>query len=121
MTQAARTPAHIDGALSLDPRPLSPSALVSFTACVHRTELERARDVGLVKRPHFADSTLEALIARGLEHERAFLADLRAKGLDIVEIPTEELRTRSALEDAARATENAMRAGASVIYQATFF
>src|SRR4051812_15801113 len=118
MTEAARTPAPIDGALSVSQRPLSPSALVSFTACVHLTELERAREAGLVKKPHFADSTLDALIARGREHERAFLADLRANGLDIVEIATDELGTRSALEGAAHATENAMRAGASVIYQA---
>jgi predicted RecB family nuclease len=121
MTHAARPSAPIDGPPVLGPRPLSPSALVWFTACVHRTELERARETGLVDKPHFADSTLDALIARGREHERAFLGELQAKGLDVVEISTEELRTRAALKDATRATENAMRAGASVIYQATFF
>src|SRR3954464_4081325 len=85
-------------------RALSPSALVAFTACVHRTELERAREAELVERPHFADSTLEALIARGREHEQAFLADLRGKDREVLEISTADLKTRAAVEEAARLT-----------------
>jgi len=102
-------------------RPLSPSALVGFTACVHRTELERAREAGLVEKPYFQDSTLDALVERGREHERAFLADLRAQGRTVVEIDTAELKTRDALMEAARLTREAMLSGAQVIYQATFF
>ncbi len=102
-------------------RPLSPSALVSFTACVHRTELERAREAGLVQKPYFADSTLAALVERGRAHEQAFLEQLRSEGGSIVEIQTGDLKTRAALEDAARLTREAMQAGARVIYQGTFF
>src|SRR5256885_10386724 len=93
-------------------RPLSPSALVAFTACVHRTELERARDAGLVERPHFADSALAALVERGRQHERAILEELRAEGRPVVEISTENLKTPAALEEAARLTREAMQAGA---------
>jgi uncharacterized protein len=103
------------------PTPHSPSALVSFTACVHRTELERARQAGLVKKPHFAvDPSLAALIARGREHEQAHLRSLRARGLEVTEIPVEDLRSPAAVAEAARQTEVAMRAGVAVIYQATF-
>src|SRR5438105_511345 len=102
-------------------RPLSPSALVSFTACIHRTELERAREAGLVDTPHFADSTLAALVERGREHEQAFLEEIRAQGREIVEIDTGDLKTRAALEEAARRTREEMEAGTAVIYQATFF
>lgn len=103
-----------------EPPTFSPSALVSFTACVHRTELERARHAGLVKKPYFPDSSLEALIDRGLEHERAHLASLRASGLEVTEIPVDDLRSPAAVAEAARRTEAAMRSGAPVIYQATF-
>src|SRR6266478_2992550 len=75
------------------PRPHSPSALVAFTACVHRSELERAAAAKLVRKPHYPSSTLDGLIQRGREHERAHLEGLRAEGLDIVEIPSADFRT----------------------------
>ena len=42
-------------------RPHSPSALVAFTACVHRTELDRAAAANLVKKPLYPNSALEGL------------------------------------------------------------
>ena len=121
MTPATISSAASETRPSIRSRPLSPSALVGFTACVHRTELERAREAGLVDKPHFADSTLEALVERGRLHEQAFLEELRSRGKAVTEIRTDELKTSAALEEAARLTGEAMRLGASVIYQATFF
>ena len=102
-------------------RPYSPSALVAFTACVHRTELDRAAAAKLVKKPHYPNSALEGLIQRGREHEQAHLDDLRVQGLDIVEIPSANLIGASDLIEAARLTAEAMGVGRAVIYQATFF
>jgi len=42
-------------------RPHSPSALVAFTACVHR---DRAAGAKLVKKPHYPNSALEGLELR---------------------------------------------------------
>jgi predicted RecB family nuclease len=61
------------------------------------------------------------LIARGQEHERAFLEDLRVSRGPIVEIPSQGLHVGGPLEEAARLTRAAMESGAAVIYQAAFF
>src|SRR5207237_9416497 len=45
----------------------SPSALVAFTACAHRTELERAAEVGLVAKPHFPNAAVEGMNGGGQE------------------------------------------------------
>jgi len=97
--------------------------LVGFLACTHRLALERAALVGLVEKPIRADPTIDLIAKRGLAHEQRYLDELRASGRSVVEIErdgsvataSEELRV------AAAATEAAMRAGADVIYQATFF
>ncbi|HEX4447166.1 MAG TPA: TM0106 family RecB-like putative nuclease, partial [Polyangiaceae bacterium] len=98
----------------------SPSALVAFTACVHRTELERAADVKLVRKPHFPNGALDALIERGREHERAHLNDLRAQGLEIVEVPMVVGGDVHELAAAVGMTMAAMQRGVDVIYQAAF-
>ena len=102
-------------------RPFSPSSLTGFVACEHRAGLERAREAGLVHKPHFADSALEALVERGRQHERAFLEELRATKGSVIEIDTRDLKTPGALVLAAQQTRAAMQSGADVIYQATFF
>lgn len=101
-------------------RPQSPSALVAFTACVHRTELERAAAVGLVRKPKYENAARDALVQRGFEHERAHLAYLRAQGLDIVEVPPVHFADSQAVDEAVRLTTEAMTGGRAVIYQATF-
>ena len=53
---------------------------------------------------------------RGDEHERAMRDQLLASGFDVVEIPRPH--GRHGLEEAARATEDALRDGADVVYQA---
>jgi uncharacterized protein len=97
--------------------------LVGFLACGHRFELERAALAGLVKKPIRSDPTIELIQERGYEHERRYLDDLRAAGRTIVEIPRDGsvTNTRAGLREAAALIEAAMRAGADVVYQATFF
>src|SRR5262245_36500084 len=73
------------------------------------------------------DPEMDRIAERGFQHQQRFLEELRAENLRIVEIrrdgsradevpnPGEELRA------AAAETVAAMRDGADVIYQATFF
>ena len=96
---------------------------------------------GLVAKPIRNDPSIELIAKRGLEHERRYLEDLRADGRRIVEIEKDGLGGRAA--HARRPTarrrsrrrgtpapscarppprrSRAMRGGADVVYQATFF
>jgi uncharacterized protein len=108
----------------LDGTPVySATDLVGFLACGHRFELERAALAGLVKKPIRSDPTIELIQERGYEHERRYLDDLRAAGRTIVEIHSDgsTANTREGLREATAQTMAAMRAGAEVVYQATFF
>jgi uncharacterized protein len=121
----------------IDGRPVfAATDLVGFLACGHRLALERAAMAGLVTKPIRNDPSIDLVAKRGLEHEARYLADLRAEGRTVVEIekdgsavappwapdgtpaprdPGAELRA------AAAQTLAAMRGGADVVYQATFF
>ena len=110
----------------IDGRPVyAATDLVGFLACSHRLALERAALANLVKKPIRKDRTIEAMAKRGDAHEKRYLADLEAEGRTVVEI------TRPADDDPrphgdrlraqASATVDAMRSGADVIFQATFF
>jgi predicted RecB family nuclease len=108
----------------LDGAPVySATDLVGFLACGHRFELERAALADLVAKPMRSDPTIELIQERGYEHERRYLEDLRAAGRTIVEIDRDgsTANTRAGLREAAARTIDAMRAGADVVYQATFF
>ena len=106
----------------IDGRPVySATDLVGFLACEHLTNLERAALAGLVKRPMRVDPELDRVVKRGFQHERRFLGDLRAEGLGIEEVHVPEGDRGTGYRAAAEATVAAMRAGAAVIYQATFF
>jgi len=92
---------------------LSATDLANHLGCIHLSELNRAAAQGLVRRPRWADPLGELLRERGHEHEKAYLAHLRApRSLKIVEIPN----GREA--DGVELTAAAMRGGADVIYQA---
>jgi len=90
----------------------SASDLVGHVDCHHLTALDAAVARGELERPHFFDPSFQALLERGLRHERAYVEHLRAEGRGIVEIG-------GAGVDRARAerTREAMRAGAEVIVQ----
>ena len=108
----------------LDGRPVfSATDLVGFLACEHLTALELAAAAGLVERPVRPDPELDVIQRRGLEHERRFLGDLEAAGRRATRIETDEtIEDRAArLRLAAAQTEEAIRRGDDVIYQATFF
>jgi predicted RecB family nuclease len=109
---------------SIDGRPVyAATDLVAYLACEHLTALERAALAGLVHRPMRDDPELDIIRKRGFEHERRYRDDLVAAGRTVVTI-----RLDGSIEDdgerlraAAEETVEAMRAGADVIYQATFF
>ena len=92
---------------------LSATDLASFLGCAHRTALEMAHAFGRREKPRYDDPALEALFARGLEHEAAYVERLRANGatvvVEIARVPEREI--------ALTRTVDAMRAGADVIVQ----
>jgi uncharacterized protein len=94
---------------------LSPTDLVNHLACAHLTNLDLRASRGEITPPEEANEALELLFRRGLDHERAYLERLQRSGLEVVEIPAD-----ADLAERAARTDRAMRAGASVIYQATF-
>ena len=101
---------------------VSATDLVGFLACDHLATLELGRIWGLWKKPIRKDDPTIALIQeKGDLHEAEYLASLRAQGLTVVEIPKEDLRTPDDLRAAQATTLDAMRSGADVIFQATFF
>ena len=97
--------------------------LVGFLACEHLTGLELARLAGLIERPYRDDPELEVIRRRGFEHEARYLADLEEAGRTVTRIELDgSIADRAVqLRAAAAETERALRAGADVVYQATFF
>jgi uncharacterized protein len=91
---------------------LSPTDLAAFLSCRHRTALEMGRAAGKRERPVDDDPGLAALFERGLEHEAAYVARLKAEGRTIVAIEGDD----DPAERLAR-TAAAMREGADVIVQ----
>ncbi len=93
---------------------LSASDLANHVGCRHLTYLDLQVARGELPAPSYRDVALEALKARGLEHEQAYVKHLRAQGLTVVEL--EDLG-RAEAEYAA--TCEAMREGPDIIVQAT--
>jgi predicted RecB family nuclease len=101
----------------------SATDLVGFLACEHLTNLERAALAGKVRRPFRDDPELDLIARRGLEHERRFLAELRAEGRRITTLASDgwSARDEAALQAAADETAAALRRGDDVVYQATLY
>jgi predicted RecB family nuclease len=94
---------------------LSPSDLVGYLLCRHLSELSLAVADGNLTRPEGDDPELSVVQARGIEHEKTYLASLEARGLTVARIPGEgEPRARAVL------SEEALAEGVNVIYQAAF-
>src|SRR5664280_935866 len=106
---------YLDGQLVL-----SPTDLTKHLACPHVTTLDLAALDGQVRVPGMAaDDALDLVFRKGMDHERAYLQHLRHQGLVVTEIPARyDVAGRI---DAEQQTLGAMRAGADVIYQATFY
>ena len=106
----------IDGTLIV-----SATDLVGFLECDHLVSLELARTRGEVEKPFRDDPQLKLLQERGYQHERRYIALLEAEGRTVVEMTRGAAKTPEELRHAQDETVAAMRAGADVIFQATFF
>ena len=95
---------------------LSPSDVTAYLACEHLTTLSLRAARGEIETPAFEDEQRELVFRKGLEHERAHLESLRARGLSIVEIDAENLP----FDEAVAATHEALAAAPDVVYQAAF-
>jgi predicted RecB family nuclease len=93
---------------------LSPSDLSGFLACPHLTTLELRVARGEFVKPHRHDPHSELIRRKGDEHERRYLAQLLADGRDVTTIDFDDRDWSRA----ARETEQAIRGGADVVYQA---
>ncbi len=91
---------------------LSASDVANFLACQHLTRLDLLAARGELKPPKEFDVGFLDLVARGEAHEQTVLAGFRAVGLGVAEIDT-----AAPDAEAARATLEAIRCGADVIYQ----
>jgi predicted RecB family nuclease len=105
----------IDGMLVL-----SPTDLVGFTGCEHRTYLDREVARGNLARVRRDDPLITVLRAHGESHEQRYLATLTGRVAAVVHIERSE-NTVAGLQAAEAETLAAMREGADVIYQASFF
>jgi predicted RecB family nuclease len=99
---------------------VSPTDLTGFLECEHLTQQELAAARGELVRPDREDPELEMLRRRGLEHETRHLDRLRVDGKRVVMFPFPD-DSLAGLAAAHEQTVAAMREGADVIYQATFF
>src|SRR6266550_5619920 len=91
---------------------LSATDLSNFLSCRHLTALDMATALGKRKRPHWDDPLLEILFARGLAHEKAYVASLQAAGQRIVTLVDVKERDAAVVQ-----TLDAMRSGVDVIVQ----
>ena len=107
---------HEDGTLVV-----SATDLVGFLECDHLVTLELERTHGLRDKPFRDDPQLDLIQKRGYAHEQAYISRLRAEGRQVLEIATGDLKTPAQLHEAEAQTLAAMRSGADVIFQATFF
>jgi predicted RecB family nuclease len=106
----------IDGALLV-----SATDLVGFLECDHLVSLELLRVRDEIEKPFRDDPQLELIRKRGFEHERRYIALLEEQGRTVVEMTRGAAATPGELRAAQDETVEAMRAGADVIFQATFF
>ena len=93
---------------------LSASDLGSHLGCDRITALNILASEGALTPPVFNDPALEALQARGFEHEEEYLNHLESQGSSIVRLDPEDYS-----DGAIEATLDAMRSGASAIAQPT--
>jgi uncharacterized protein len=106
----------IDGTLIV-----SATDLVGFLECDHLVTLELARVEGVIEKPVRDDPQLELIRRRGYDHEQRYIDELRGLGRDVVEMTARNPTTPAELHASQAETVAAMRAGADVIFQATFF
>ena len=95
----------------------SPSHLNDFLECEHLAALGLQVARGELERPEVDDLQAELIRRKGIEHEQAYLAQLRAEGKSVLEVDTDDRDW----ERAARMTAEAIRSGShDVVYQGVF-
>lgn len=95
---------------------LSATDLSNFLGCKHRTALDMAVAAGnLVKPVKPSDPLLDLLKARGVEHEKEYVAWLKAQSLVVEDLT--HINSLTHLDELVAATHEAMRLGADVIVQ----
>ena len=94
---------------------LAPTDLGNFLGCRHRSGLDLAAEEGASKPPFRASPVLEDLQKKGIEHEKAYLRWLEARGLEIARPGGKDASVGTGLQG----TLAHMRAGVDVIYQGT--
>ena len=107
---------HPDGSLVV-----AATDLVGFLECGHLATLEQARIRGEIDKPFRTDPELDLLRTKGYEHEARYRARLVADGRYVVDVSRRDPLSIEDLRAAAAETEELMRSGADVIFQATFF
>jgi predicted RecB family nuclease len=94
---------------------LSPSDLTAYLACEHLTTLSLQVARHELERPDLENDQAELVFRKGREHEDAYLRRLEGEGRTIARI---SLEPDFDWDRATRETEEAMRAGFDVVYQA---
>ena len=98
---------------------LAATDLVGFLECGHLANLEMQAVAGLIHKPDQRDDPeVELLQRRGHKHEQRYIDVLEARGREVVR---GDDNWDHSYEDRAKATEELMRQGRDVIYQATVF
>ncbi len=92
---------------------VSATDLANHLSCPHLTTLNLRLAKGEIKEPTWNNPHAVVLQQRGLQHEKAYIESLRARGLSVVDL------SNMAEESATEATWAAMRSGAQAIVQAS--
>lgn len=99
---------------------LSATDLIKHVSCAHLTNLDLAVQRGELARPDHVDEARQMLTELGDAHEHAHLRALIDEGRVVARIEMPK-PTLEGLRGAHQATVDAMRTGADVVFQATFF
>jgi predicted RecB family nuclease len=94
---------------------LSPSDVTAYLACEHLTTLSLRVAHHDLRKPDLENEQAELVFRKGREHEDAYLQQLESEGKTIARI---SLEPDLDWERATRETEDAMRAGVDIVYQA---
>ena len=100
---------------------VSPTDLVGFLACDHRTRLDWVAARDGIKPPFDGDPVLDLVNRKGREHEARYLQGLQDRGLNVVDLSNRGNKTIEESVAAEHDTVEAMRSGADVVYQGAFF
>jgi predicted RecB family nuclease len=86
----------------------SASDLVNHLGCKHLTQLDRACAIGEINPPDWQNPALAFIQEKGIEHEKAYIENLKTQGLNICELDGNSVKQ----------TTKAMQEGYDIITQA---